>query len=78
MYLYYLLKNVFGKDRKLEIAEVYFKRIVGLTKNKKLYLDGGVPDSIDGRYELVILHSHIFIRRLIRSGEKGKLYHKIL
>ena len=36
------------------------------------YTAFGVPDSFDGRFEMLVLHAHQVIRRLRRDGDEGK------
>jgi len=31
-----------------------------------------VPDSFDGRFELLVLHAHLMVRRLRQEGERGE------
>jgi len=72
MYLSYFIKEYFNKNPDTKVAELYYKGIVAMARNIKLYEKGGVPDTFEGRYELIVLHSHVFIRRLIKSGTVGK------
>jgi len=39
-------------------------RIVEAARRPGLFADFGVPDSLDGRYEMVCLHAHLVLRRL--------------
>jgi len=68
-----LLKKL--KNKKIESElEYYYNNIVLLARDKRLYIQGGVPDTIDGRYELIILHCHLFINRLIIAGSVEKAF----
>lgn len=67
------LKNLFNFiSFSKENAEVkkFYNEIVALARNTSLYINGGVPDTLDGRFELIILHIHFFIRRLTKAGPK--------
>ena len=72
MYLSYFIKKYFYNNPDTKVAELYYNRIVEMARNVKLYDKGGVPDTLEGRYELIVLHSHLFIRKLIKSGTIGK------
>ena len=72
MYLSYFIKKYFNKNPYSEVAELYYKKIVTMARNIELYEKGGVSDTLEGRYELIVLHSHLFIRKLIKSGTIGK------
>ena len=68
-----LLKKL--KNKKIESElEYYYNNIVLLARDKRLYIQGGVPDTIDGRYELIILHCHLFVNRLIIAGSEEKAF----
>ena len=62
-----------GKDKSIYVEEFY-NNIVLLARNKNLYIKGGVPDTLDGRFELIILHFHFFIKRILLLGPKEKLF----
>ena len=64
------LKNIKNTNE----VKIFYDNIVFLARNEDLYIKGGVPDSIDGRFELIILHCHFFIKRLISVGNEEKLF----
>ena len=68
-----LFKKFKNKKNNSEI-EYYYNNIVLLARNKRLYIQGGVPDTIDGRYELIILHCHLFVDRMILAGSEEKAF----
>ena len=45
---------------------------VAQTRRPEFYRDWCVADSLDGRFELVMLHVGLLLRRLTRDGEAGK------
>ena len=57
-------KYIFNSQFDSETEELY-EVIVSLSRNSSLYKRGGVPDSLDGRYELIVLHTHLVIKKLI-------------
>jgi len=72
MYLYKFIKNMFVKDRETNIAECFYESIVSMSRNSLLYKNAGIPDTLDGRYELIVLHSHLIISRLREVNPNGK------
>ena len=68
-----LFKKLKNKNNDSEI-EYYYNNILLLARNKRLYIQGGVPDTIDGRFELIILHCHLFVNRLILAGSEEKAF----
>ena len=55
-------------------VKFFYDNMVSLARNEDLYIKGGVPDTIDGRFELIILHCHLFIKKLISLGVEEKLF----
>ena len=50
---------MFFKKKNKEIAELslrLYKLIVKKSRNKEFYLNLKIPDTIDGRFELIVLH----------------------
>ena len=55
-------------------VKIFYNNIVFLARNEDLYTKGGVPDTIDGRFELIILHCHLFIKHLVSLGKVEKVF----
>lgn len=53
-----------GRDRNLAIADGLYAAVAEASRNPVLYRDLGVPDTIDGRFDSLILHSFLVMRRL--------------
>ncbi len=60
-------KNVLA----LESFEVY-SIIVNQARKKEFYSELGVPDSIDGRFENIIMHLYFVNKRLMSGNEKDE------
>ena len=73
MYFKTILK-FFKKRQDCNEVKIFYDNVVSLARNQDLYIKGGVPDTIDGRFELIILHCHLFIKKLISSGNEDKLF----
>ncbi|MCE2494205.1 MAG: hypothetical protein J4F40_16660 [Alphaproteobacteria bacterium] len=56
------------KRREREIARRLYDQVVGQARSPSFYVDGGVPDTVDGRFEMVVLHAYLVIGRLM-AGE---------
>jgi cytochrome b pre-mRNA-processing protein 3 len=54
------------------IASILYGAIVAQARNPVLYADFGVPDTVSGRFEMVVLHTGLVLDRLQREGEAGK------
>lgn len=62
--------NPFRRERKEAAANQLYGAIVGQARRPAFYGAGGVPDSLDGRFELVALHVYLVLRRL-KGAEAG-------
>ena len=51
-------------------AELAYKRIVEQARQPGFFLHGGVPDTVDGRFELICLHAFLYLHRL--KGEQPR------
>ena len=52
-------------------ARRLFEAAVSQAREPRFYQDWRVPDTIDGRFELLSLHVYLLLRRLKREGEAG-------
>ena len=66
--------NPFKNIKNAKEVKIFYNNVVSLARNEDLYVKGGVPDTIDGRFELIVLHCHLFIKRLISIGNEEKLF----
>jgi cytochrome b pre-mRNA-processing protein 3 len=61
-----ILKRIFAK--KPDLSRPLYEAIVAAARREKFYLDYGVPDTVDGRFDLIALHLFLALDRL-RHGE---------
>src|SRR5439155_3112539 len=50
-----------------EAAELAYGRIVEHARQPGFFIEGGVPDTVDGRFELICLHAFLYLHRLKRE-----------
>jgi cytochrome b pre-mRNA-processing protein 3 len=63
----------FHADRSSEVrATAIYRAIVAQARAPALYSAFGVPDSVTGRFEMVVLHTVLVLERLKRCGSEGK------
>ena len=48
-------------------AELAYRRVVEQARQPGFFTDGGVPDTLDGRFELICLHAFLYLHRLKRE-----------
>ncbi len=66
------LAALFSWSRFDDRAHDLYDTIVAQSRLPVFYQAGGVPDSVDGRFDLIVLHSVLVTRRLGEAGEPGK------
>ena len=59
------------KYQKKNLIDSFYQKIVNVSRNKVFYTKLNVPDTLDGRFDLLSLFSIILIFSLSKSGEKG-------
>jgi cytochrome b pre-mRNA-processing protein 3 len=55
------------------IASLY-GMIVAQARQPAFYADYGVPDTVQGRFDLIVLHLVLLLRRLDRAGDQGRQF----
>ena len=63
--------TLFRRNPLRNAAELAYRRIVEQAREPGFFCDLGVPDTVDGRFELIVLHAFLYLRRLKRSYPKS-------
>lgn len=63
--------RIFGGDPLAAPAQGVYEGVVRQARQPAFYAACSVPDSIDGRFELVALHAFLVLRRLKHGGGRG-------
>lgn len=58
------IKNLFGSTPEKEVAADMYDRIVAAAREPVLYTEARVPDTVDGRFDLIALHAFILFHRM--------------
>ena len=61
-----------GRARRREAARRLYMAAVRQARTPTLYTRGGVADTLDGRFDLIVLHVVPLMRRLRQCGEAGR------
>ncbi len=64
-----VLKRFFGKSGLSEAGLAAYERAVEQGRAPYFYSELGVPDSVDGRFDLISIHVFLTMRRLRREGD---------
>ena len=62
---------VISKYQKKKIIDTFYQKIVNVSRNKVFYTKLNIPDTLDGRFDLLSLFSIILIFSISKSGKKG-------
>lgn len=66
------LKRLFGMPPIPDEAARLYAALAGQARNTEFYARLGVPDSIDGRFEMLCVHAHAVFHRLRGHGERAE------
>lgn len=66
-----LLKLIFGRSKQTDTIHQIYHLIVAQARQERFYTEFGVPDSVDGRFEMVTLHAFLVLRRLKGGAESA-------
>ena len=66
------------KHQERNLIDLIYQKIVNVSRNKVFYTKLKVPDTLDGRFDLLVLFSIILTFSLSRSGEKGVKLSQVL
>lgn len=53
-----------GRNSAREAADIAYRRVVEQARQTGFFADYGVPDTLDGRFELICLHAFLYLHRL--------------
>jgi len=64
------LFNFFSPKDFSENAQKIYAAVVSHARHPNFYLDFGVPDTPDGRFDMILVHAFLVLRRLKRDVDK--------
>ena len=68
-----MIFNLFKKDGKREeLADQLYQQLVAQARQPVFYTDYAIPDTINGRFEMILLHAYMLFRRLREEDEAVK------
>lgn len=63
------IKSLFGRDPAGTAARALYAAIVAQARLPVFYRSFGVPDTLDGRFDMIVLHAFLVLHRLKRDGQ---------
>jgi cytochrome b pre-mRNA-processing protein 3 len=64
-----MLNRLFRRKENDAVARRLYETIVTQARRPEFYRDWGVPDTLDGRFDMIALHSFLVLHRLKRDHE---------
>ena len=66
------LQRIFGRSERRQALAPLYAAIVALAREPDWYREGHVPDTVDGRFDMVAALTAIVLLRLEAEGEAGR------
>jgi cytochrome b pre-mRNA-processing protein 3 len=63
--------SAFKSDPVGTAAELAYSRVVEQARRPAFFVEHGVPDTLDGRFEMICLHAFLYLHRLKAEGARG-------
>ena len=63
--------SAFRSDAVGLAAELAYRRVVDQARQPAFFAEYGVPDTLDGRFEMICLHAFLYLHRLKTEGARG-------
>jgi len=67
-----ILTALFRSRKRTALADRLYVATVAQARMPAFYETGGVPDTLDGRFDLIVLHVYLVCRRLRDEGRQGQ------
>lgn len=66
------LQRLFGSDRRSARLDALYRAVVAAGRDPVWYRDGQVPDTVDGRFDMIATILAFVLIRLERAGPEGR------
>ena len=74
----FLNSYIHTNSKNKDLIDSIYEKIVSISRDKTFYETYSVPDTLDGRFDLLVLFSVIITFFLHKSGPRGKLLSQVL
>ncbi len=69
-----ILKSILSRTQKLTPARTVYEAIVAQARQTELYSDLAVPDTLDGRFDMIILHNDAVMCHMQAGDEPDRVF----
>ena len=73
-----MFNRLFKKDAMKEPARKVYLALLEASRRPFLFGPEGAPDTVDGRFDMIVLHAVLVFRRLRPEGEAGKHFNQLI
>lgn len=73
-----MFDRLFKKDPMKAPARQVYLSLLEASRRPFLFGDRGAPDTVDGRFDMIVLHAVLVFRRLRALGEPGKRFNQLV
>lgn len=67
-----MILSLFKRKASRNSIRSIYGAIVAAARHPRFYADWGVPDTVDGRYDMIVLHAVLVLDRLGEEGEAAQ------
>lgn len=67
-----MFARLFRKDPMKAVGERLYDAVLAAARRPVLYGPAGAPDTVDGRFDMIVIHAVLLMRRLRAGGRKGQ------
>src|SRR5579859_1910330 len=69
--------RLFGRPPELTAAHTVYTELVAQARAQAFYAGHGVPDTLDGRFEMIALHAFLVLHR-VKAAPEGQRFGQVL
>jgi cytochrome b pre-mRNA-processing protein 3 len=69
-----MILSLFKRKASRNSARAVYGAIVAAARHPRFYSEWEVPDTVDGRYDMIVLHTVLVLGRLRREGEAAQVF----
>lgn len=67
-----MFARLFKKDPMKAAGARLYEQVIAAARRPALYGPAGAPDTVDGRFDMIVLHAVLLMRRLRAGGARGE------
>lgn len=73
-----ILKSILSRTQKLDTVRTVYEAIVAQARRSELYSELGVPDTLDGRFDMIILHNDAVMCHMQAGADEDRQFAQAL